>query len=108
QKMRTNGDGVLTLNINVPNLPKEKIKGVKYTRLGVREYEEWFNPKENEQGEKEYWYHGSPVIYRSKDTRIDVIADQEDYASITPLKCDLTNKGLIKEIEQWRIENEEL
>ena len=32
------------LNINTPNLPKEEIKGLRYTRLGPREYDEIFVP----------------------------------------------------------------
>lgn len=96
----------MVLSINVPDLPKEKIKGVTYTRLGIREYEDWLLPKPNGHGEKEYWYHGNPVMYKSRNISIDVIADQEDYASITPLKFDLTDHNLIDEIKEWRIEDE--
>lgn len=104
EAMAKNNKGVMTMNINVPDLPKEEIKGVKYTRLGVREYDEWFTPKETESGETEYWYQGKPVVYNSKNDSIDVIADQEKYASITPLKFDLTNHDLIEDIKKWRID----
>lgn len=96
----------ITLNINTPNLPKEEIKGVKFTRLGVRGYEEWFNPKEGEDGTAEYWYHGYPVVYDSVNTSIDVIADQEGYASITPLQCDMTNHSEIENLKKWGKKNE--
>ncbi|MGI6256646.1 MAG: 5'/3'-nucleotidase SurE [Anaerovoracaceae bacterium] len=96
----------ITLNINTPNLPKEEIKGVKFTRLGVRGYEEWFNPKEGPDGKAEYWYHGYPVIYDSVNTNIDVIADQEGYASITPLQCDMTNYNEIENLKKWGRNNE--
>ncbi|MEA4923335.1 MAG: 5'/3'-nucleotidase SurE [Eubacteriaceae bacterium] len=102
--MKENDRGVITMNINVPDMPKSEIKGVRYTRLGVREYDEWFTPKETESGETEYWYHGKPVVYKSRNAGIDVIADQEAYASITPLKFDLTNHDLIEDIKKWRID----
>lgn len=101
--MTENARGVMTMNINVPDLPKNEIKGVRYTRLGVREYDEWFVPKETEDGKTEYWYRGTPVVYDSRNDSIDVIADQDNYASITPLKFDLTNHELIEDIKKWRI-----
>lgn len=96
-------DNKTVLNINVPDLPEEEIKGVRYTRLGIREYEEWFRPKKNESGAMEYWYYGEPVVYDNKDCSIDVIAMQEAWASITPLKWDLTKHDLIDEIKKWEI-----
>lgn len=91
------------LNINVPNLPKEQIKGLRYTCLGIREYEEWFKPGTNGEGEEEFYYEGTPRIYKSKNLEYDVIAMQEGYASISPLHFDLTNHDLIEEVESWGI-----
>lgn len=92
------------LNINTPNLPKEEIKGVKYTRLGAREYKEWFRPKIGDNGKKQYWYEGNPVVYEGLPDDIDVISMQDGYASITPLQYDMTNYELIDEIKNWRLE----
>jgi len=94
------------LNINTPNLPKEKIKGVKLSRLGVREYDEWFNPQENEEGILQYWYTGKPVYYENLSNEIDVIAMQEGFATITPLHYDLTNYKLMEEVRNWGITEE--
>ena len=92
------------LNINVPNLPPEEVKGVKYTRLGNREYKEFFAPIEEGEGYAKYRYTGDPVIYEGLPDTIDVIAMQDGYATITPLHRDLTDYELLKEIENWRIE----
>ena len=35
-------DAKTVLNINLPDVPKEELKGVKYTVLGPREYDAWF------------------------------------------------------------------
>ena len=92
------------LNINTPDLPKEEIKGVKYTRLGMREYKEWFRPKTGENGKTQYWYEGNPVVYEGLPDDIDVISMQDGYASITPLHYDLTDYELVDEIKKWRLE----
>ncbi len=96
-------DANTVLNINVPNLPPDEIKGLKIARLGAREYEEWFEPRENENGEMEYWYSGTPVVYDDLPGDIDVIAMQEGYATITPLHYDLTSFQLIEEVKTWGI-----
>ncbi len=92
------------LNINVPNLPPEEVKGVKYTRLGEREYKEFFVPIKEGKDFAEYRYSGDPVIYEGLPDTIDVIAMQDGYATVTPLHRDLTDYKLLKEIENWRIE----
>lgn len=94
------------LNINTPNLPREEIKGLKYTTLGNREYREFFAPTETEDGKTAYVYSGDPVIYEGLPNTIDVIAIQEGYACITPLHRDLTDYDLADKISEWRIDDE--
>lgn len=84
-------DNLTTININVPNVPREEVTGVKVCRLGIREYDNWFDREETEDGLPKFRYSGAPVVYNSKNTDIDVIAMQEGYATITPLFFDLTN-----------------
>ena len=90
----------IALNINVPNLPPEEVKGIKYARLGNREYKEFFSPIEEGSGYAKYRYTGDPVIYEGLPDTIDVIAMQDGYATITPLHRDLTDYNLLKEMEK--------
>lgn len=92
------------LNINTPNLPREEIKGLKYTTLGNREYKEFFKPVGIGDGIKAYRYTGEPVVYEGLPDTIDVIAMQEGYATITPVHRDLTDYKMIEEIKKWRID----
>jgi len=92
------------ISINTPDLPKSHIKGVKYARLGVKEYIERFEPKITEGGAIQYWYGGEPVFYEGLESDIDVIAMQEGYATITPMHYDLTDYSLLTEISSWGIE----
>jgi len=92
------------LNINTPDLPADQIKGVQFTSLGIREYDDWFIPQQGENGKLQYQYRGEPVVYEGLPNEIDVISMQNGYASITPLQYDLTNYDLIDEIKKWRID----
>lgn len=99
-----NLDKEMIININVPNLPEEDIRGVKIIGLGVREYEEWFQIMDSDDGHNHYKYSGRPVFrddYGS-DTN-DIGASQAGYATVTPLHYDLTNYELLKKIKDSNV-----
>ncbi|MGL4484006.1 MAG: 5'/3'-nucleotidase SurE [Anaerovoracaceae bacterium] len=101
EKISKNLDSSTVLNINIPHLPKKEIKGVKITKLGRREYYEEFEPFKDNDGNIEYYYRGGPLEYDSKDVGIDVIADQEKYASISPISYFLTKQEAIPTVKRW-------
>lgn len=92
------------LNINIPDIPANEVKGVKCTTLGKREYKEAFRPEKRKDGRMQYRYTGEPLIYKGLPDTIDVIAMQDGYATITPLKRDLTDYSLVEKIKEWGIE----
>ena len=96
-------DSRFVININTPNLPKEEIKGVKYTVIGEREYVEDIKHKGDDDGKGMFRYGGHPVVYEGLPDTIDVIAMQNGYASITPLKFDMTANEALEMLEDWRI-----
>ena len=95
-------DSRVMININTPDLPAEEIKGVCYTRLGEREY---INDVQIEtEGEKTtFVYGGEAVLYESDENDIDVIAIENGYATITPLKKDMTAYEAGDMLADWRI-----
>lgn len=94
-------DGNTVLNINLPDLPSEHIKGIRITTLGAREYDKEFRSHINEAGDLQYFYAGQPIIYTDLPEHIDVIALQDHYVSITPLHYDLTNYHWVEKIKKW-------
>lgn len=52
---------------------------------------------------KYYIYGGTPKFYKDLDDDIDIAAHQDGYASITPLKFDMTDYELMSEIEGWDV-----
>jgi 5'-nucleotidase len=85
------------LNINIPDLPDGEIKGVKVAPLSFREYEEWFEPGRDENGRSGYRYSGRPrIIGEAGADESDIIANRMGYATVTPLRFDLTNRKLLE------------
>ena len=80
----------VVLNLNVPDRPKEAVKGVRITRLGYKGYHDQLQDSGSDENVNRYYFYGDPIHYESKNLHIDVIANQEGYASITPLFYDLT------------------
>lgn len=89
------------LNVNFPNVPPEELKGLKVTQLGPREYDERFDVMTNPRGEQYYWYTGELVQYEGLSEDLDVMADQNGYVSVTPLKMDMTDRAFLDKLRSW-------
>jgi 5'-nucleotidase len=84
------------LNVNVPPLPKEQIKGWRITRQGKRHYGENIVERTDPRGKKYYWIGGDDLGFAHEDGT-DCMAVHEGYISVTPLQVDLTNYKLLNE-----------
>jgi len=78
------------LNVNIPNLPDEQIKGVKVARLGRRHAAERVITQTSPRGETMYWI-GSAGPAKDEGEGTDFHAAQLGYMVITPLQVDLTD-----------------
>lgn len=99
-------DKQTVLNINLPDLPAEELKGVRITTLGAREYDKEFVEHPADDGHKHYLYAGVPIVYEGLPGSIDVIALQEHYVSITPLHYDLTHHHQLEAVRSWGFEED--
>lgn len=90
------------LNVNIPKLLKEEIKGVKVCRQANAKWEENFDERVNPHGKKYYWLTG---YFNNMDTADDAdeTALANGYISIVPVKFDLTNYDAISELEKIMI-----
>lgn len=78
------------LNVNIPNLPDDQIKGVKVARLGRRHAAERVIMQTSPRGETMYWIGGAgPAKEAGEGT--DFYATSQKFVSITPLHVDLTD-----------------
>ncbi|MDO4541001.1 MAG: 5'/3'-nucleotidase SurE [Syntrophomonadaceae bacterium] len=78
------------LNVNFPPLPAERIRGVRFTKLGRRSYGNLFEERHDPRGNSYYWMGGA-IEDEMQDEDSDVLAVDAGYISITPLSLDLTN-----------------
>jgi len=91
------------LNVNLPSLPPDEVKGVRVTRLGRRRYADAITRALDPAG-REYFWIGGAVTAWSGGADADFRAVEGGYVSVTPLHLDLTNFHLLEEIRGWRLE----
>lgn len=92
-------EGVL-LNVNVPYLQLNEIKGYMITRQGLRVYRDALDRRLDPRGRPYYWIGGEAPTGVVKDGT-DYGALVAGYVSITPLHLDLTAHEAIEGLEKW-------
>lgn len=88
------------LNINVPDLPLDQIKGIRVTRCGSRHPADKVIAQQDPRGNTVYWI-GPPghKLDAAEDT--DFAAVEAGYVSITPLHVDLTAYKAGEVLDNW-------
>jgi 5'-nucleotidase len=90
------------LNVNVPNLPPSRIKGVEVTRTGRCKYGDVIVEKKDPRGRPYFWI-GTNETQWEKTDGTDHEAIRNDRISITPIHLDLTNHTAIDAIKDWKM-----
>ena len=88
------------LNINVPSVSIEQLKGIQVTRLGRRHKAETMTSATDPWGRKIYWY-GSLGSELDAGEGTDFHAVANGYASITPLQIDMSAYKSMDRLQQW-------
>jgi 5'-nucleotidase len=86
------------LNVNVPPLPAEQIKGFALTRQGKRRYGDAIVEKVDPRGKKYYWIGGGPFDFVDGEGT-DFSAVRQGLISVTPLHLDLTNYASLTRLQ---------
>ncbi|ABQ54685.1 TPA: 5'/3'-nucleotidase SurE [Legionella pneumophila] len=81
------------LNVNVPDLPLNQIRGMQVTRLGTRHSAEPIIKEYDPRGRPIYWV-GPPGIEADAGAGTDFFAIKTGHVSITPLHLDMTHYKL--------------
>ena len=88
------------LNVNVPDLPLDQIKGIRVTRLGNRHRAESVICSEDPRGQPIYWI-GPPGSQQDAGEGTDFAAIEQGYVSITPLTIDMTAYSSLAGLGAW-------
>jgi len=100
--LATKVDKHTVLNVNIPALPPELLKGFKICRQAYAKYEEDFVERQDPHGKMYYWLTGEFVNF-DEGTDTDVWALANGYVSIVPVQFDLTHYALKAKLEKlWK------
>lgn len=102
QMLKTKLDKHTVLNVNIPAVPVELIKGIRICKQAYAKYEEDFIERNDPNGKKYFWLTGEFVNFdKGKDA--DVWALEHNYVSVVPVQFDLTNYALKAKLEKsWK------
>ncbi|MCQ8128965.1 5'/3'-nucleotidase SurE [Methylomonas rivi] len=88
------------LNVNVPDLPFDQLKGFQSTRLGQRHKAEAVIRSSDPRGQTIYWV-GPPGSEQDAGPGTDFDAIRNGYVSVTPLQLDLTRFDRLEGLREW-------
>jgi len=88
------------LNINLPPIAPDQVKGVQVTRLGRRVFSDSYIKGQDPSGRPYYWIGGGSIEWAAEEGT-DFHAVDSGYISVTPLHLDLTNHALIEGVGGW-------
>ena len=70
-------------------------------------YDEYFDKRVDPRNRTYYWHgHDSKLTFDNPD--IDGAALDENFISITPIKCDMTDYNMLDDLKRWGIDKETL
>ena len=87
------------LNVNIPNLPYDQIKGIAATRLGKRHQSEGVIQMTDPYGRQMYWI-GPAGAAKDGGEGTDFHATADGYVSVTPLQIDLTHQSQLAALKK--------
>lgn len=97
-------DGREFLNLNIPAVSKNEYKGLKIVPVGQQNYNTNAQIHRNPRGLEYYWL-GTPGIRYAADLGYDcdITTLNQNYASLTPIKLDMTSYKSIEILKNWTI-----
>ena len=95
----------ICLNVNVPAVPLEALKGIRMCSQANGYWKEEFQKREDPNGREYYWLTG---FFHNREPEGDGIGTDEwaleqHYASVVPVNTDLTAHSLLEKMKDWKI-----
>jgi 5'-nucleotidase len=92
------------LNVNFPDLPLDRILGIRVSRQGTGLFPEYFEKRLDPRKQIYYW-QGCDALPEGQESDIDSAAVYQGFISITPIKCDMTDYHGLRCLKKWGLEN---
>jgi len=93
----------ICLNINIPYVPHEELKGIKICRQAKGLWKEEFVKREDPHKRDYYWLTGNYLNLEEDSEDTDEFALAHNYVSIVPIQIDLTAYSVIPELNSWKL-----
>ncbi len=87
------------LNVNIPPVAREKIRGIRFARQGTSRFDERFEKRQDPRGNVYYWLAGETFIENGNPDN-DSAALKKNYITITPIHYDLTAEEELKRLKE--------
>jgi 5'-nucleotidase len=92
----------VVLNVNLPKLKENEIKGIKICRQAKALWMEKFDKRKTPQGKDYYWLTGE-FVNEDKGEDTDEWALENGYVSIVPIQFDMTAHHTIQQLNTWNL-----
>ncbi len=92
--------GCRLFNLNVPDLPLDQVKGIRLCRLGHRNYKIDVTERRDLRGKRYYWIGGNHEFF-DPTPGTDGPAVEDSWASLTPMRVDLTADTALPAMSGW-------
>lgn len=89
------------LNVNIPKLKADMIRGIKYCRQAQAKWQEEFDKRQDPSGRDYYWLTGQFVPHEEHAEDTDLWALENGYVSIVPVAYDLTHYPMLDDLKSW-------
>lgn len=91
------------LNVNVPDVPEDKIAGILVTKQGKSKWDDIYEKRVDPYGKDYYWLTGS-MMDVDKELEYDQVAIKNNFVAVTPIHFDLTDYETYDKLKTWNIE----
>jgi 5'-nucleotidase len=104
--LNTDMNSCKLLNVNIPKLPFDSIKGIKICRQAEARWQEDFLENKDPNGRNYYWLSGK-FVCDDRDNDTDIWALDEGYVSVVPCHHDLTHYGALESYKHVEYNSDE-
>ncbi len=87
------------LNVNIPDLPSDQIKGIKVVRQNRGHWQEEFVVHKDPRGRDYYWLTGEFINHEPDATDTDLAAIDAGYVSVVPIQVDMTAYDRMSQVD---------
>ncbi|HTA81902.1 MAG TPA: 5'/3'-nucleotidase SurE [Bacteroidia bacterium] len=95
-------DENLCLDVNIPDIPIEKVRGIKFCRQAKGNWHESYEPHKDKEGNEFLWLSGEFENLEKSKKDTDLWALDNGYVSIVPINADMTAYNELDKIKGWK------